>query len=99
MLSWIRTNLKMSNPKNKSVATAYFLWLIGGILGLHHFYLGRDLHGFLWWCTLGGYFGFGWLRDAFHISEYVAEANEDKEYIKKIKEVIKKNPKVYHRHG
>lgn len=84
----------MGSSGGKSKLTAYFLWLIGGILGLHHFYLGRDLHGFLWCCTLGGYFGFGWIRDIFFISEYVAEANEDKEYLKKMKETIKNNKKV-----
>lgn len=83
-----------TNSKGKSLIIAYFLWLIGGVAGLHHYYLGRDLHGFLWLCTLGGYFGFGWLRDVFHINEYVAEANEDKNYLKKIKEIVKKNKKV-----
>lgn len=82
------------NSKDKSLLIAYFLWLIGGVVGLHHYYLGRDLHGFLWLCTLGGYFGFGWLRDVFHINEYVAQANEEKNYMKKIKEIIKKNKKV-----
>ncbi|XP_041379364.1 dnaJ homolog subfamily C member 22-like [Gigantopelta aegis] len=24
----------------------FLLWLFGGLLGLHHFYLGRDRHGF-----------------------------------------------------
>lgn len=82
------------NSKGKSLIIAYFLWLVGGVAGLHHYYLGRDLHGFLWLCTLGGYFGFGWLRDVFHINEYVAEANEDQNYLKKIKEIVKKNKKV-----
>ncbi|KAK7605257.1 hypothetical protein V9T40_007115 [Parthenolecanium corni] len=81
------------NSKGKSLIIAYFLWLVGGVAGLHHYYLGRDLHGFLWLCTLGGYFGFGWLRDVFHINEYVAEANEDQNYLKKIKEIVKKNKK------
>lgn len=80
---------------NKSTLTAYFLWLIGGILGLHHYYLGRDLHGFLWCCTLGGYFGLGWLRDVFHIREYVSEANEDGAYHKRMMAAVVKNAKVY----
>lgn len=78
---------------NKSTLTAYFLWLIGGILGLHHYYLGRDLHGFLWFCTLGGYFGLGWLRDVFHIREYVSEANEDGAYYKRMMAAVVKNAK------
>lgn len=82
------------NSKGKSLIIAYLLWLIGGVAGLHHYYLGRDLHGFLWLCTLGGYFGCGWIRDVFHINEYVAQANGDKNYLKKIKEIVKKNKKV-----
>ena len=40
----------------------YLLWLTGGWLGLHHFYLGRDKHALVWYCLPGGYFGFGWFR-------------------------------------
>lgn len=89
------TSGEIKNAQGKSLTITYLLWLIGGVAGLHHYYLGRDLHGFLWLCTLGGYFGFGWLRDVFHISEYVAEANEDKNYLKKIKEIVKQNKKVF----
>lgn len=67
----------------KSLYITYLLWLVGGIFGVHHFYLGRDIQGFLWWCTLGGYFGFGWLRDIFHIQNYVADANKDRDYLDK----------------
>lgn len=61
----------------KSMFITYFLWLIGGIFGLHHFYLERDIQCFLCWCTLGGYFGFGWLRDIFYIPSYVRDANQE----------------------
>nr|CAD7395740.1 unnamed protein product [Timema poppensis] len=61
----------------KSMLTTYILWFIGGVFGLHHLYLGRDAQAFLWWCTLGGYVGCGWLRDIFYIPEYVSDANED----------------------
>jgi TM2 domain-containing membrane protein YozV len=37
-----------------SLFVAYILWLVGGFFGLHHFYLGRDLQAFLWWCLPGG---------------------------------------------
>jgi TM2 domain-containing membrane protein YozV len=67
----------------KSMFLTYVLWSIGGFFGLHHIYLGRDAQAFLWWCTLGGYAGCGWLRDIFHIPEYVADANEDKKFIEK----------------
>ena len=50
-------------------------WLLGGWLGLHHFYLGRDKQALVWWCLPGGYFGLGWFRDLWRIPEYVREAN------------------------
>nr|CAD7426619.1 unnamed protein product [Timema monikensis] len=67
----------------KSMLTTYILWFIGGVFGLHHLYLGRDAQAFLWWCTLGGYVGCGWLRDIFYIPEYVSDANEDVKFIRK----------------
>lgn len=79
---------------NKSKALAYLLWLVGGLWGLHHFYLGRDLQGVLWWCTFGGYFGFGWLRDLFYIGEYVADANRDEKYMEKVEYTRRMHEKV-----
>lgn len=78
----------------KSTFLAYLLWLFGGVFGLHHFYLGRDIQAFLWWCTLGGYFGFGWLRDIFYIPSYVANANQDPEFVNKFVSSLQSNPKV-----
>ncbi|KAG9340248.1 hypothetical protein JZ751_021689 [Albula glossodonta] len=60
----------------KGVVTAYALWAIGGPLGLHHLYLGRDSHALLWLLTLGG-FGVGWAREVFRIPAYVNEANRE----------------------
>lgn len=60
----------------KSVMVAYALWAVGGPLGLHHLYLGRDSHALLWMLTLGG-FGFGWVREVIRIPAYVSEANQD----------------------
>lgn len=60
----------------KSVIVAYVLWAVGGPLGLHHLYLGRDSHALLWMLTLGG-FGFGWVREVSRIPAYVGEANQD----------------------
>lgn len=68
-------------PAQKSVVIAYVLWLFGGILGLHHIYLRRDRHAFVWWCTVGGYFGIGWLFEIFMIPGYVRDANEDPRFI------------------
>nr|XP_027222959.1 dnaJ homolog subfamily C member 22-like [Penaeus vannamei] len=64
----------------KSKWIAYLLWLIGGVSGLHLIYLRRDRQAFIWMCTLGGYLGFGALRDLFRIPEYVKDANDDANY-------------------
>ncbi|XP_005732642.1 dnaJ homolog subfamily C member 22 [Maylandia zebra] len=60
----------------KSIIVAYTLWAVGGPLGLHHLYLGRDTHALLWMLTLGG-FGFGWVREFIRIPAYVSEANQE----------------------
>ncbi|XP_053280303.1 dnaJ homolog subfamily C member 22 [Pleuronectes platessa] len=60
----------------KSVMVAYALWAVGGPLGLHHLYLGRDSHALLWILTLGG-FGFGWVREFTRIPAYIGEANRE----------------------
>ncbi|XP_065515869.1 dnaJ homolog subfamily C member 22 [Lathamus discolor] len=58
----------------KQLLVAYGLWALGGPLGLHHLYLGRDSHALLWMLTLGG-FGAGWLWDVWHLPSWVAMAN------------------------
>lgn len=58
----------------KSLLVAYGLWALGGPLGLHHIYLGRDSHALLWMLTLGG-FGAGWLWDFWHLPGWVAAVN------------------------
>ncbi|XP_050542196.1 dnaJ homolog subfamily C member 22 [Daktulosphaira vitifoliae] len=82
-----------SGGKKKSKFLAYLLWLFGGLCGLHHFYLGRDIQGLLWWCTFGGYFGVGWFRDLFYIGKYVDYANDDEHYRRKMAFEIRANPK------
>lgn len=77
----------------KSVVAAYACWLFGGIFGLHHLYLHRDRHAFVFWCTLGGYFGIGWVYDVFRIPEYVRDCNEDPTFVEKYKETLRRNPK------
>ncbi|XP_012279311.1 dnaJ homolog subfamily C member 22 [Orussus abietinus] len=79
--------------KRKSVFVAYVFWLFGGVFGAHHVYLERDDHAFVWFCTLGGYFGIGWLRDLFKIPGYVADANEDPEYREWLKTRVRANRK------
>jgi len=77
-------------PAQKSVVIAYVLWLFGGIFGLHHLYLHRDRHAFVWWCTLGGYI-IGWLCEIFLIPEYVRAANEDPRFVTTFKAKLKAN--------
>ncbi|XP_009464570.1 PREDICTED: dnaJ homolog subfamily C member 22 [Nipponia nippon] len=58
----------------KRLLVAYGLWALGGPLGLHHIYLGRDSHALLWMLTLGG-FGGGWLWAFWPPPGWVAAAN------------------------
>lgn len=65
----------------KFTCVAYFLWLILGYFGVHHFYLGRDKQGILWLTTFGGFFYIGWIRDFYRIPAYVKEANNDRDFL------------------
>ena len=65
----------------KSVITAYALWLLGGLLGLHHIYLERDKEAFISFSTLGGFL-LGLLNDLYRMPDYVREANQDVEHMK-----------------
>ena len=66
---------------SKYTIVAYFLWLVLGYFGVHHFYLGRDKQGILWLTSFGGFFCFGWVRDFYRIPGYVREANNDRYYM------------------
>ncbi|KAK3082625.1 hypothetical protein FSP39_000660 [Pinctada imbricata] len=72
-----------------NIVITYFLWLIGGWFGLHHFYLGRDRHAFIWWTTWGGFFGLGWFRDLWRIPEYIHAANRDHGYLEEYKQRVR----------
>lgn len=63
-----------------SLLVTYFLWFVGGWLGLHHVYLKRPYHGFTWFVTGGG-FGIGLLWDLFEISNYLDENKRWREYV------------------
>ncbi len=77
----------------KSLCLTYLLWLIGGTFGLHHFYLNRNIHGFIWLCLPGGYFGLGWFRDLWRIPSYVREANNDPTYLRDLAEQMRARKK------
>ena len=63
----------------KSLLVAYTLWALplllppAGLLGLHHLYLGRDVHAALYMLSLGG-LGLGWLRDGVRLGAYLRQA-------------------------
>lgn len=80
-------------PAKKNVLVAYLCWLVGGIFGLHLFYLERDAHAFLTWSTLGGY-GLGWLSDFTKIPRYVREANDEEQALREYMEKTRKFEKV-----
>ena len=68
-------NRMISDSSAKSLVLTCLLWLTLGWFGAHHFYLGRDRHGFLWITTLGGGFGVGWLAEISRLPAYVRAAN------------------------
>ena len=74
-----------------NLVIAYVLWLVGGWWGLHHFYLGRDKHAFLWWSTCGC-FGLGWIRDLWRLPEYVNAVNNNLGYLKDLNEKARRQP-------
>ena len=55
---------------------AWVLLTFLGIFGIHRFYLGKWLTGFVWLFT-GGLFLLGWLYDLWTLNEQVDEANRD----------------------
>lgn len=57
----------VTNTSDKSKKTALWLCILGGIFGLHHFYVGRIGKGFVYFCT-GGLFFFGWFVDIIKIA-------------------------------
>ena len=66
----------VSREGRKSYVTAYAFLLHWGILGIHRFYLGRIISGFIWLLT-GGLLGVGIFFDIFLTGAYVRFWNED----------------------
>lgn len=52
------------------------------------------LQAFIWYTTLGGYLGFGILRDFVRLPSYVRDANDDEQYVKDLSEKMRKYRKV-----
>ncbi|KAH3749696.1 dnaJ homolog subfamily C member 22-like [Dreissena polymorpha] len=62
-----------------NLTLTFVLWLFGGIFGLHHLYLNRPRHCFIWCVTWGGMF-IGWLAEVTQLRHYVDEANQSRKY-------------------
>ncbi|KAL7547788.1 hypothetical protein ACHAWF_011063 [Thalassiosira exigua] len=60
-----------------NIPTAYLLWLVGGVFGVHHAYLNRPRQGLAWYAT-SGLFGLGLLRDLFRIPYYASLCRDDR---------------------
>ncbi len=50
------------------------IWVLGGYIGLHRFYLGQVGYGFLMLCTLGGAL-IWWIVDGFYLNKLVNDYN------------------------
>lgn len=77
------------SERRKSVFITYVLWILWGWFGVHHLYLGRDIHAFVWWSTVGGVCGLGWFRDLWRIPTYVEDANLSPDQADELKRKIK----------
>merc|ERR1712166_929907 len=72
-----------------STPLAFILWWFGGIFGLHHLYLGRDLHAYLTW-TVAPFsllvvpWMVFWFRDFLRLSDYVEDANGGPDFMARL---------------
>lgn len=58
----------------RSLLSSYALWAVGGLLGIHHFYLHRFIHGLLALWSLN-FFGMGFFLDGMCMPAYVRRFN------------------------
>ena len=68
------------------------LWIIGGfgVFGLHRFYLGFKVSGFIWLFSLGGMM-IGAIYDIFHIDKLIAQSEGNEYKPKEKKQKISKS--------
>jgi TM2 domain-containing membrane protein YozV len=73
------SGLDHSLPGRKSGLAAFILWLIclGGVCGLHRFYLGRPWTGLLWLVTFG-LLGIGQIVDLFLLPGMLRAENAER---------------------
>jgi TM2 domain-containing membrane protein YozV len=70
----MHNDLEGGQPHSKGMAFLLWLTWLFGVCGLHRFYLGRPLSGFLYLCTFG-FLGIGQVVDLFLMQGMVEEAN------------------------
>lgn len=86
VIDWFRlpilvreTNERLAHPETmhiKKLHDVYIAWLpLGGLLGFHHYYMGRTLWGIAYTFTLG-FLTIGWLVDLFFIPKFLRERNK-----------------------
>jgi len=63
-----------ADPPRPSYLVVLLTWAFTGLLGGHHFLLGRYLHGLLW-LTSGGGFGLGWALDFFRLGRFLEDSS------------------------
>ena len=64
--------------RRKDSRIARVIWILGGYLGLHRFYLGQTGYGILMLCTAGGLLVW-WIIDGFRLNEMVAAYNAEQD--------------------
>lgn len=62
--------------EKKSIVVCYLLWFFFGVLGIHKFYLGKNVMGVVYLLT-AGLLGIGWFIDMFLIPFQVSSYNNN----------------------
>lgn len=68
---------RASSAMDKSVGLAYVLWFFLGLIGVHHFYIGKIGRGVGYLLTLG-WFTIGWWVDLFTLASQVRRLNTER---------------------
>lgn len=75
----------------KNYYVALILALVGGWVGLHHLYLGRNRHAVIYMFTFGGFF-IGVFHDIIKMKKYIEWANFDHDFKERYLSMTRKDP-------